>query len=183
VLAQLLAQYVLRRDPDLNVIWVNGWPLEEVEDSGGHLGYLQKKGWVPGRNTLFIFDDAQMTYKDMDLWGIFFKSIHEYKKRRAIVFTGYGSPKSWIHNPGVRIKWNDSQKVNLHPVYHGDHIPPVGLFLSRKEFNNLISRHYPNPEYHFHLSFFDSVFDLTEGHVGAILALMMVITAHDVGLL
>jgi len=121
-----------------------------------------------------------MTYKDMDFWEIFFKSIYKYIKCHAIIFTGYGSPKSWIYNSGVWIKWNDSQKVTLHPVYHGDYIPPVGLFLLWKEFNDLISRQYPNPEYYFYLLFFDSVFDFT---VGAILALMMVITAHNVGLL
>ena len=140
---------------------------------------------------MFIFDDAQVSYKDMDLWEYFFKSIHLYSNRRAIVFTRYGTPRSWVHAPGVNIKWAELQKVTLHSDDHHidrdhidrDHILPVGLFLPRKEFNGLISRQYPNPEYHFHLSFLDSVFDLTEGHVGAVLAFMMVITMHDVGLL
>jgi len=185
VLAQLLAQYVLRHNPDMNVIWVNGWPLKEVEESGGYFSYLQKKGWTPDRNTLFIFDDAQVSYKDMDLWGVFFKSMHEYSNRRAIAFTRYGTPRSWVHAPGIHINWNKLQKVTLHSDHHTDrdHFLSVGLFLPRKEFNDLISRQYPNPEYHSHLSFFDSVFDLTEGHVGAVLAFMTVTTMHGVGLL
>ena len=69
MLAQLLAQYALRRDPDMDVIWVNGWSLEEVEDSGGHFSYLEKKGWALDRNTLFIFDDAQASFKDTYLCG------------------------------------------------------------------------------------------------------------------
>ena len=177
MLAQLLAQYALRRDPDMDVIWVNGWSLEEVEDSGGHLSYLEKKDWAPDRDTLFIFDDAQVSYKDMDLWGHFFKSIRERKNRRAIAFSSYGTSSPRISVPGMPIQWNKSQKVTLHPIDHGDGLPTVGILSSREEFDDLISRQYPN---HFDSSFSDSAFDLTEGHVGAVLAFMTVIVAHDV---
>jgi hypothetical protein len=181
VLAQLLAQYVLRRDPDMNVIWVNGWSLEEVEESGGLFSYLEKKGWAPDRNTLLIFDDAEASYKDTYLWGHFFKSIHEWNNRRAITFSSYGTPSPRISVPGMLIQWNNSQKVTLHPIDHGYGLPTIGLLFSREEFDDLISRQYPNPDYHFDSSFFDSVFDLTEGHVGAVLAFMTVVISHDVG--
>jgi len=58
--------------------------------------------------TLLIFDDAQASYKDMDLWGHFFKSIHEWNNRRAIAFSSYGTPSPRISVPGILIQWNKS---------------------------------------------------------------------------
>lgn len=113
MLAQLLAQYALRRDPDMDVIWVNGWSLEEVEDSGGHFSYLEKKGWALDRNTLFIFDDAQASFKDTYLWGHFFKSVHQWNNLWATAFSSYGTPSPRISVPGMLIQWNNSQKVTL----------------------------------------------------------------------
>ena len=179
MLAQLLAQYALRRDPDMDVIWVNGWSLEEVEDSGGHFSYLEKKGWALDRNTLFIFDDAQASFKDTYLWGHFFKSVHQWNNLWATAFSSYGTPSPRISVPGMLIQWNNSQKVTLHPIVHGYGLPTVGLLFSREEFDDLTSRQYPNQ---FDSSFLDSAFDLTEGHVGAVLAFTTVIVAHDVGL-
>ena len=73
--------------------------------------------------------------------------------------------------------------VTLHPIDHRDSLPAVGLFFSREEFDDLIFRQYPILEYHFHSSFLDSVFHLMAGHVGAVLAFVMVIVSNDVSLL
>jgi hypothetical protein len=184
VLAKLLGQHILQEDPAVDVIFVNGWPLEEVKDLGGHWSYLQTRhGWVPGQQTVFIFDNAEMSYKDWDLWTGLFKSIHEYDDRRAIVFTSYGTPTSRIVIEGTPIYLNDSQRVTLRPVPHQDGLPPVGLLFSRLEFDDLVSKFYPSSEHVFHSSFFDAVFDITGGHVGAVWNFMSVIAAHDVGLL
>ena len=184
MLAELLACYVLQHDPDVDVIWVSGWPVEEVKKFGGAYGYLsRRKRWASDKKTLFIFDDAQMSYKDIQLWNDFFKTMHGYDKRRAIAFTSYGSPTLRVYKQGTPLEWSDGQTVTLRPLHHGDGLPPVGLLFSREEFDDLISRHYPSQLYYFDSSFFDSVFSLTGGHVGAVLGFMTAIVFHDVCLL
>jgi hypothetical protein len=181
VLAKLLARYILQRNPDVDVIWVSGWPVEEVKKFGGAYGYLsRRKRWVLEKKTVFIFNDAQMSYNDRQLWNDFFKTMHGYDKRRAIAFTSYGSPTSRVCKQGTPLEWSDGQTMILRPLHHGDGLPPVGLLFSREEFDDLISKHYPSQGYYFDSSFFDSVFSLTGGHVGAVLGFMMAIVSHDV---
>jgi hypothetical protein len=48
------------------------------------------------------------------------------------------------------------------------------------EFDDLVRKQFSSPEHYFHPSFFDAVFDLTGGHVGAIHDLLEIITAHEV---
>ena len=96
-LALLLARYITVQDPNVRVIWLDGWPLQKVEDIGGYSAYLKGKGWVQGEKTVFIFDEAQLSYRDMALWVSFFKSMHFNRDRRAIVFASYGSPSSRIN--------------------------------------------------------------------------------------
>jgi hypothetical protein len=181
-LAQLLAQYIILQEPASHVIWVGTWPLEEVKELGGYDSYLRnKKGWVEGKATVFIFDEAQVSYEDSDLWISFFRSMHDYKDRRAIVFASYGSPGSRIIMRGTPIQLNDSQRVTLRPIPHQDGLQPAGLFFTRMEFDDLISKRYPDALYSFDSSFFDAVFDLTGGHIGAICDFVEIIAAHDVG--
>ena len=184
MLAEFLAQHILQHDTDVDVIWISGWPVEEVKRFGGAYGYLyRRKGWVPEKKTVFIFDDAQMSYKNMELWNDFFKTMHGYNNCRAIAFTSYGSPTSRVYTQGTPLEWANVQTVILRPLNHGDGLPPVGLLFSWEEFDDLISRLYPNQEYYFDSSFFDSVFSLTGGHVGAVLGFMAAIVSHHICLL
>jgi hypothetical protein len=75
----------------------------------------------------------------------------------------------------------DTQRVTVHPIEHNNDIPAVGLLFTRTKFDDLVSKQYPPSEYCFHPSFFDAVFDLTKGHVGAILHFIEIILAHDIG--
>jgi len=75
----------------------------------------------------------------------------------------------------------DAQRVTLRAVEHKDNLPPVGLFFTRMEFDDLVSKLYPSTEYRFDASFFNALFDLTEGHVGAIHGFMTIILGHEVG--
>ena len=43
---------------------------------------------------VFVFDEAQMSYEDGDLWNNFFKSIHSYHNCHAIIFASYGNASS-----------------------------------------------------------------------------------------
>jgi hypothetical protein len=183
VLAQLLAEYVSEQEPDVDVIWVQAWPINKVKYIG-HRAYLRHLGWKEGQKTVFIFDDAEKSYQDWGLWNAFFKSIHDYDDRCAIAFSSYGSPCSWMTTAGTKVRFLvcDSQRVSLRPIDHGDGFQPVGLFFSRLGFGDLIST-LCSANHFFHQSFLDAIFDLTGGHVGAIQYLVRTIAAHDVGLL
>ena len=185
-LAALLAHHILDNVKNVDVIFVNMWPAEGLMTTGGYDSYLRERGWTPGKDTVFIFDNAEVTYTDADLWSGLFKSIHDYLNRRAILFSSYGSPNSLVDIRGTLIYLDDSQRVTLRPVDHQDDLSAVGLLLSRDEFNDLIEIEYPYQEYpnlahHFHQSFFDNVFAVTNGHVGAVRDFISIITAHSVG--
>ena len=90
VLALLLATRISLQNPNVNIVWINGWPAS-VKESGIYESYLQQKGWALNQETVFIFDEAQATYTDGVLWNSFFKTIHLFALCRAIVFCSYGS--------------------------------------------------------------------------------------------
>ena len=179
VLSKLLAKHISQQDPDVHVIWINGWP--PMEQGGNYYRYLKQQGWVECEKTVFILDSAQSSYDDLGLWNDFFKSIHEYNGRcRAIAFATYGSPTSRMYVWGILIVIPDHQRVTLRHIDHKDDLPPVGLLFTRREFDDLVANDYPSSEYHFHSSFFDAIFNITNGHVGAFYVFIGIITAHDV---
>ena len=72
---------------------MRGWNITEVQNNGGWEKYLNRvEGWVPGEKTVFIFDDAQGTYEDLNLWSTFFKNITPFDDEFVIAFASYGSP-------------------------------------------------------------------------------------------
>jgi len=166
-----------------------------VDKIGGWNAYLKKvKGWVDGQTTFFIFDESQLSYEDFDLWSDFFKNAPSYSDRFIISFASYGSPTSQIgstvlgssrSDPDADIRStpfavSNVQRVTLRPIHHHDGLGAVGLLFTRTEFNDLIAKRFPQSDYHFDLSLLNSVFDLTGGHVGAIIDLMSIVIAHDV---
>jgi hypothetical protein len=180
MLTRILAQHIERQEPAVHIIGVFGWPLEKVSNIGGWQAYLQhEKGWVQSRKTIFIFDEAQLSYEDFNLWNEFFKSVADYPNLFVIAFASYGSPTSRLLMFGTPFTVKDSQKVTLRPIQHADHLG-VGLLFSRIEFDELVQKKFSSSDYYFHPSFFDGVFDITRGHVGAILDFVEVIRAVDV---
>ena len=180
-LVRLLGRHIRDQEPDVCVIWIGGWKLDDVAKCGGWYSFLKtRKGWIPGENTVFIFDEAQVSYRDVELWNELFKGIHDYPDRRAIVFASYGSPSSVIDIEGTPILVSPTVRVSLLPTAHGDNLPAVGLLFTRAEFDELVSKQYPSSEYHFHPSFLDTVFGITEGHVGAMYSFLTIIVGSDV---
>ena len=53
---------------------------------------------------------------------------------------------------------------------------------TRSEFDDLVIRHYPSSKFCFHSSFLEAVFNITNGHVGAIHNFINIIIADDVSL-
>jgi hypothetical protein len=165
----------------VHIILISGWPLEEVKEIGGWRAYLRHEfGWVQGQKTVLIFDEAQLSYEDPSLWNELFKNIHFYANVFAIAFASYGSPTSRLSIKGTPFFVSDSQRITLRPIDHGDGLNAVGLLFSRMEFDELIHKQFSSSGYYFHPSFFDAVFDLTGGHVGAIRDFVQITTGHDV---
>jgi hypothetical protein len=52
-----------------------GWPLEQVRGIGGWRAYLHANGRVEGEKTIFIFDEARLSYEDVRLWGRVFQIL------------------------------------------------------------------------------------------------------------
>jgi len=130
---------------------------------------------------VFIFDEAQLSYWDIDLWIGFFKPIRgNTPDRWAIAFASYGSASSLINIQGTSIRLNDMQRVTLRKIDHYDGLPAVGLLFSQEEMDDLVSVlsrsfHYFDP------SFFVSVFRSCAGHIGAICDFLEVVAADVVG--
>jgi len=158
------------------VIWVDGWRSRE---SRSWSSYLRNKGWKKYDETVFIFNDAQMTYWDVELWNSFFKSIHDFDCY-VIVFASYGSPTSLdVRITNMRLP--KCQRVTLCRVDYKYSPQPVGVLLMRPEFDDLISKCYPPERHPFDITFLDSVFSLTIGHAGAVSDLLKVtISPEDV---
>jgi len=166
----------------MNVIWVSEWPVNEVEESGGYCAYLENvKGWEQGANTVFIFDEAELTYWDEQLWRDFFRMLRDYNNLQAIAFASYGNPSSRIIIGETPIYLTGRQSVTLTAIPHSDGLPPVGLPLSEEEMAEFTSVLYPQPENYFDPSFFEVLFALTGGRVGAACGFVQTIATHGVG--
>ena len=180
-LTKLLSRHIRDQEPDVCVIWIGGWKLDDVAECGGWYSFLKmRKGWIPGENMVFIFDGAQELYKDGELWNEWFKGIHDYPDRRAIAFASYGSPSSFIDIEGTSILVLPTARISLLPTTHGDHLPAAGLLFTRAEFDELVSKQYPDSEYHLHSSFLRMVLNITKGHVGAMYSFLNIILGSDV---
>ena len=143
------------------------WPLLDYKDSKWDWrGHLTGLGWTPGVPTVFIFDEAQMTYLDEALWLNLFKSPHDYEVR-AIAFASYGSAgqRQEIHGSPMDIL--PKQKITLRPIEHGDGLPAAGILFTKQEYDELIAQKVRST-YRFDKTFYDGVFAATEGHIGAI---------------
>jgi len=182
-LAKLLGRHICAQESGVHVIWISGWKHDDVKECGGWYYYLKQKGWIPGKDTVFIFDEAQVTYNDGGLWNDLFKGIQDYPDRRAIAFASYGSPSSSIVIEGTPIFIAPATRVSLLPTAHEDNLPAAGLLFTLAEFDELVSKQYPDREYHFDRFFLDMVFEITEGHVGAIHSFLSIILGSNVMLL
>ncbi len=130
---------------------------------------------------MFIFDEAQLSYWDIDLWIGFFKGIKgDTPDRWTIAFASYGIASSTFKIQGTPIRLNDMQRVTLRAIDHDDALPAVGLHFSQGEMDDLVSALYLSRHY-FDPSFFVILFRVTGGHIGAICDFLDVVVADAVG--
>jgi hypothetical protein len=179
MLARYLAHHIYQQEPSTTIIFITVWYPEAV--NGDWQRYLRVKyGWVPGQRTIFIFDDAQTSYQDTDLWLQFFKELPRHNTDFAIAFASYGSPTSRIDIGGTPFIVTDSQRVTLRHT-NNDGLGTVGLLFSELEFNELVVKKFPPPLGHsFDPLLLKDIFQLSGGHVGAIHELLDAIVEHHV---
>jgi hypothetical protein len=176
LLTELVGDCIHQQEPATDVIWVQGWlrkPGEPCWDV-----YLTTMAWVQLKQTVFIFDEAQLSKWDEDLWHNFFKSMSSFPKYCAIPFVSYGSPYSHIIIAGTLIFIVDAQRVSLQPIQCDGDTTSVSLLFTQTEFGNLVTKQYPRNV--LDLTFLDNVFDITGGHVGAFLDFIKIIVDHKV---
>ncbi|KAL5478279.1 hypothetical protein ACEPAI_2463 [Sanghuangporus weigelae] len=172
-LAQLLQSYIRTVEPSRHVIFVHSWPMDHNDPRWSWSRYLAGEGWVRGRETIFIFDEAQMTYADDKLWLQFFKGLR-LLDARAVLFASYGSASSRIQFNGSPVDIPSRSKITLRPVDHNDWLPSVGILFTEKEYWDLIQLQYDGSS-HFDETFFRNVFKVTGGHIGAIIGFIQVV--------
>ena len=118
------------------MVWITEWRKNDVEGHGGYFRHLRHKEWTK----VSVFDEAQMTYWNGELWLSLFKDLADYKTLQAILFASYGNPTSRVgENSRIPILLQDEQQVTLKAIRHNDHLPAIGHLFTRDELGELIS--------------------------------------------
>ncbi len=125
-----LGRHIRNEESDTRIFWINGWPRHDIQKSGGHREYIKRvQRWKEGAKTVFIYDEAQLSYWDIELWRDFFRDISRRTPDRwTIVFASYGSPTSRFKIKGTLVQLKDMQRVTQKAIDHHDNLPSVGLF-------------------------------------------------------
>lgn len=126
--------------------------------------------------TVIILDEAQGTYRDTTFWDYVVKDIRGgvgYNVKLCL-FSSYGSPSAGLpYNPSdhrTPIDFALRQCVSLTPVI-AEGLSPIGLFYTRHEFDDVVTklcRSGPVLKYRIEQDARDYVFNLTNGHPGAV---------------
>ncbi|KAL5512666.1 hypothetical protein ACEPAG_2932 [Sanghuangporus baumii] len=123
-------------------------------------------------------DEAQSSYSDADLWIGFFKNLSDYKDLYVIGFASYGSELSSRDPSGTPFDIPAKQKITLQHIDHNDGCGAAGLLFTRKEFFDMLQQWYPDGAHAIDDTLLDVLFEVTTGHIGAIIDFLQMIF-HD----
>lgn len=114
---------------------IDGWKNDKP-----HMEILQEicGAFDSTRPTYLLFDEAQDTYLDDQLWNHFFKSVRSMTNMHVALFCSYGSASSRVKDSsyGTPDKFDEYHRLTLYPTAE----TPLGLFLSYHELDDLIFR-------------------------------------------
>ncbi|KAG8926802.1 hypothetical protein FRC02_008656 [Tulasnella sp. 418] len=181
-LAILLERYITDHEPYTKVFCIPSW--HQIEEAGGWQAWQKSVGFK--HRSVALLDEAQVSYRDEEFWLKTVKMIEPsyiYDLNppinkfilRIIVFVNYGSPSLRV-SPYTPLIVPDNKRVTLHQVDRKDGIPPVALYLTESEFEELVLVRYPNNA--FHRSLLDFIFKQTQGHVGAVTDWLHLLYGH-----
>ena len=177
-LAHLLLNYYGRRGSP--VVFINGW--DNISDPIGHLiSQCEVHGYsgidrhnLSCKDVTFIFDEAQQSYRNSNLWlGIIKTQSGGYGGPKICLFSSYGSPATGPTKypfGSTPIHFGAEQRVSLTPSASVE----VCLFYSREEFKDVVRRACSNPTRVFALDpdACEYLYSITNGHPGATAALL-----------
>ncbi|KIL58917.1 hypothetical protein M378DRAFT_15182 [Amanita muscaria Koide BX008] len=180
-LMHLLHAYILKQFPSALVYTKHSWPGPTESDSLLRKRLRELDPGFPRRNgtTFLLFDEGQDLYDDDLLWSFFFKEVNGvYNRYRVVLFCSYGSPSSRPvpYRIGTRLVLRDAARISLWPREGS-----IGILLKRSEFDQIVSL-YERYEHKLdlHPDLQDLIFDWTVGHVGAVVAMLRVISYQRV---
>lgn len=123
---------------------------------------------------VYIIDEAQSSYHDVGLWVGFIKSLSgSHYGPRVCLFSSYGSPEQGPddddYGATTPVRFGPHQRVSI-TQSRLDFSPPVSLFYSRSEFDDVSKRKCGDPRRPLPLSpdATEYIFHLTNGHPGAV---------------
>jgi hypothetical protein len=172
----LLGNYI-EKEEGVRACLLNNWPQNP---STPWLEKLKDAGYKEGEPNVVIIDEAQLTYWDGSFWNGGLKTIKPESANRFILFASYGSATARVPVTGTPTRLPEHQQVSLRPVDHNDGIEPIGLLLTKEEFDDMVQRLYPR--HSFSRDFLDCIFDLTAGHTGAVEDILRIVQSQSVGL-
>jgi hypothetical protein len=157
-----------------HVVYIARWKAEKDMPIDGWRGWLRPM-WDFDEGSVLIVDEAQTSYWDYDFWS-HIKAMGPQSLYRIITFASYGSVGPNTFDPSAHYIV-PIQSLGLRPFDHGDGVA-VGLLLTRSELDDFAQKR--NRGHRFDTSFFDCIFDLSNGHIGACEELMRVVCVHSV---
>ncbi|KAI9037477.1 uncharacterized protein KD926_000271 [Aspergillus affinis] len=156
VLAMLLCDALKKRGRPVHLL--DGWerPLQSFATSpsdpwGAFRNMLLQEfpdvaiSYNLGKESVLIVDEAQMSYGDMIFWNKIIKERMDDGlgfKIRICLFCTYGSPRTAVERQEFGYtprNFGQAQRVTLTPQL-GIDSPQIGLFYTKSEFNDVISR-------------------------------------------
>jgi len=126
------------------------------------------------QKTYLLFDNAQDTYWDTDLWENFFKDRVQLKVGpTAVLFCSYGSPsyRPIQYKHGTPLRLAPCARMSLKPTHcDHDYHKPFSLLFSRPEFEQAITlvKTFDGQRLQMENILRDTVFTWTAGHAGAV---------------
>jgi hypothetical protein len=151
-----------------------GWP----EDGTNWLEKLLNAGCKKNDKNSIIIDEAQLSYWNDSFYNGFLKNINSSTPDRIILFTSYGNPDNSVPVRGTNMWVPDRWRVSLRRVDHQDKIDPVGLLLTKEEFDDMVNKLLTTHQ--FSQELLDYIFNTIVGYAGAVEDLLRIVAHHDV---
>ena len=180
-LLNLLAAFILKKDPSSFVKIQHSWPPKGSSPVSSLEQLLQLVDPAFPRHdglAYLLFDEGQDSYSDERLWNFFLKEVDGgiYAKHyRIVLFCSYGSPSSRpvSYSIGTPLVLRDAARISLWPKEGS-----IGILLTRFEFDEVVSQFRENfgRPLNLHPELQDLIFDWTVGHAGAVIAILQIIT-------
>ncbi len=125
----------------------------------------------------FLFDEAQESYWDQQLWNTIFKATSDHATNyRIILFCSYGSPSRFPNDYRLR---GGTPFVLCRDARISLQLPPgsqVGLLLTRVEYQGVLENF--EQKILFDEDLETAIYEWTGGHVGAVVSVLLFISKH-----